>query len=153
MKKQPLTIGKKILAAGCFTERKYLYGCVRDFERKIGYNSGRLKTGFAVLRFDRIPGIEDFSIEGYSTRPTHREMDVSGLDVQKIKALVIKKFEQIGANNLIKIIPVTGHSDDMDLNEQYPMGAGIPQWKLTRPLPMTVIEKINAHYEGLVKFK
>lgn len=151
-----IQVGKPLpfRAKGYITERKYLWGTVAEIEKKIGYHSGRLRTGFFVAHLDRIPNLDEFDLAGYSNVAEHRFASsglTSKIDVNKVKQMALDKMQKIGSKNLIKIFANTRHNASMSNDDQYPPGDGVPQWKLTKEMSMTVIKEVPANSLGLVR--
>jgi hypothetical protein len=130
--------------SGYFTSLNYLQGkTLAEIERLVGYDAGRLKQGAWFATPITLPGINDFDLAGYSQVADHRAKAQYG-DMNKPAnkseqdAFIIKKknamsqWSLIGAQRLVKVIPMTGHSYQMSDDYQYPPGAGIPQWKVKR---------------------
>lgn len=142
------TMGQTIAAKGYISYSNFLWGMVGDFERKIGYHEGRLSKGFFVAHLLRLPLAGEFDLAPYSNRADHKGMSVAGLDVAKVKQLALEKMREVGYRNLLKVFPNTPHDPDMDLDVQYRAGLGIPQWKLTKEVPMLIFKEVPAGFKG-----
>jgi hypothetical protein len=146
-----LFVNQVINAKGYITDSKYLWGTVEDLTVKLGYEPGRLSNGFFVAYLLRKPQINDFETAGYSITPEHRYKDPVELDKDVLKALALNAMSKIGNTGLVKVFPVIKHNSAMDPDKQYPYGkGGIPQWKLTKEIPMHVFKEIKANHKGLV---
>lgn len=154
---EQLKIGKTLNCSGCITERKFLAGSVREFERRLGYKPSRLLNGFHIAHLKRIPKPAEFMIKGYTNVATHnfekQFKNPSNHYVDNLKMMAFKKFELIGATNLIKILPITPHNNYKSDDEQYPPGGGIPQWELIDKLPFTIFQYVEAYHQSLVRLK
>lgn len=51
-------------------------------------------------------------------------------DIDVFKKMALESWENEGPNSLIKIQPTTLHDDTILIDDQYPPGSGIPQWKI-----------------------
>jgi len=145
-----LEVNKVIFAKGYFTESKYLYGTKHDLERKIGYHTTRLEKGFFIAQLLKIPNLNEFELSGYSITPAHKFINPQKLDIQKLKELARNHFLKIGTVNLLKILPISLHNVNMADDIQYPIGLGIPQWKLIQPVAMMIIRKIESNFQGTI---
>ena len=141
-----LEVNKIIFAKRYFTERKFFHGTLHDLDIKIGYHGTRLAKGFFIAQLLKIPDLNEFELWGYSITPAHKYINPKNIDIQKLKAITRNHFLQIGSNNLLKIFQITMHNINMDDDMQYPIGIGIPQWKLVQPVPMKIIKKIKSNF-------
>jgi hypothetical protein len=138
-----MRVGETIHPKGCFTQLKYLAGqSLSEIERRLGYRTGRLAQGAYVLQACELPGPNGFNLLAYSLTPGDRFKTAGSYDPQKASALfgdldhhklrqlALAGWQISGPDSLVKIIPVTPHSD----RETYPSGSGVPQWEMTVPL-------------------
>jgi hypothetical protein len=144
-------LNQHVKKGGFFTEAKFLWGTVRDLEQKIGYHSGRLKNGFFLAYLTRVPELEEFRLGGYSQTQGHKIAGNSDYDNEDLKRLAREKMLSVGNMNLIKIFPNSMHDNTMHDDLQYPVGAGIPQWNLTKELLMFIYKEYPAGYLGTVR--
>lgn len=148
-------VGETIHPKGCFTQLKYIAGqSLSEIERRLGYRTGRLAQGAYVVQACELPGLNEFNLLAYSHIPGNRFKTNSNYDPQKAKAmfgdLEHKKLRQqvranwqiSGPDSLVKIIPVTPHSD----RETYPSGSGVPQWEMTAPLRCRVAAFVEPYH-------
>lgn len=135
---------------GYFTNLKFLWGTVRDFEAKLGYHRGRLENGFFVAHLMQLPKLEEFELAGYSNRPSHLFSMPTDLEIKKLKEIALEEMKRIGFRNLVKIFPDIRHNARLEPDYQYPVGQGIPQWNLITPVPMFIYKKIEANKKGNV---
>lgn len=148
-----LRLHQILSARGYISQAKYLYGTVRDLERKLGYHHGRLDNGFFVAHLLRIPHLNEFETAGYSQVAAHRYAFPGELDPGIVKKLARDKMQEIGHTQLVKIFPNTRHNPSLADDDQYPPGAGIPQWKLTMDVPMRIFFEVDAGYSGVIYIK
>ena len=136
-----------IAVKGCITQEKYIKGkSLPELEHILGFHSGRLKAGAVITALLHIPSNSQFELLGYTQVAGHKINGdtYKGLDVDKLKETVRHDaFTTVGVNRLVKVLPITPHSDFLDNDLQYPPGWGIPQWKLT--------SKLNAKVVAIVK--
>lgn len=114
-------------------ERSLLGQNLREIERRLGYQSGRLRKGAFFMLLLETPTIEDssFELRGYSSVPEHKFKMSSGLDEKKLKEIKVNNWRSKNIQ-LIKVIPIIGHDKNLKNDIQFPPGDGVPQWKLTR---------------------
>lgn len=136
-----------LIVRGCITQEKYIKGrTLPELESILGFHSGRLAKGATVAALLQVPGKSGFELLGYSQVAEHKfnKEALKGLDTDKLKELLLREvFTTVGTNRLVKVIATTEHAKDMNDDDQYPPGWGIPQWKLTSPLPAQVISVVN----------
>lgn len=117
-------------------ERSLLGQNLREIERRLGYQSGRLRKGAFFMLLLETPTIEDssFELRGYSIVPEHKFKMPSGSDEKSEKKIRKNIVDYWRSENiqLIKVIPIISHDDSLDNDIQYRPGDGVPQWKLTR---------------------
>lgn len=136
-------VGETIHPKGCFTQLKFLAGqSLSEIERRLGYRTGRLAQGAYVVQACELPGVNEFNLLAYSHIPGDRFKTNGQYDPKKLNAMsgnadatnlreIARSVWQIsGPDSLVKVIPVTPHSD----RETYPSGSGVPQWEITTPL-------------------
>jgi hypothetical protein len=142
-----LTVHQIILKEGFITDAKFLWGNFAELERRLGFHAGRLRKGFFVAHLLRLPASNEFDLAGYSNTPGHKFVMPGGLAPDKLKEMAQKEMMRIGCRKLVKIFPVTRHRAHM----QYPPGLGIPQWKLTKPLPMRIFQYVDGKSAGFLR--
>jgi hypothetical protein len=120
-----------------------------ELEKCLGYNTGRLAQGWALLALkERVAG-DEFMFAGYShfsggrvgnplqgdARPrVHDDLQsLLGDPTGYAGKFAQENFQLSGSNRIVKIIP-TGDADPaLSDAERYPVGTGVPQWILTVP--------------------
>jgi hypothetical protein len=138
-------LNQQIQVSGCITQEKYIKGKnAAELERILGFKTGRLYAGFAVVVLEQLPNNDQFDLLGYSQVAGHKfGVDaLKGLDVEKLKNMLRQEtFALAGINRLVKILPNIPHQTYIgnDENKQYPPGLGVPQWKLTKEIAAKVI--------------
>ncbi len=176
--RKPLVLGTDVFLNGDITQNRWVGArSARELERSLGYGAGRLSAGWTVLLLKQVLQPEDFKFSGLTIRsggrlglpaespaadkarrPVHDEvMDTigaAGYRDRQLKAL--SEITQKEETRLVKVIPVTPHSDTLKPSEQYPMGGGGLQWTLIRPckflVAMTVDENGIARIPGFAAF-
>lgn len=145
---------------GFFTIQKCLHGrSLQDIERILGLDSGRLAQGAWFATPIQLVHPGDFEFAGYSQVAGHHTISQYGninspankyeMDAHKrIKESLIKEWQTLGENRLIKVIPMTGHSLSMSNDYQYPPGSGIPQWKFINYISCRGICFVNDYPNG-----
>lgn len=126
---------------GCITQEHYIKGrSLSDLEQILGFERGRLQAGIVVAALIQVPNINQFQLLGYSQVAEHKfKGNDKGLDINKLKEMVMKDvFTTIGHKRLVKVIANKPHNAGKDNDVQYPPGQGVPQWKLTTPLPARI---------------
>jgi hypothetical protein len=137
-----------------------------ELERRLGYNSGRLAQGWALLLLKQSVTGGEFEFAGYThlsggrignphlgnSRPRVQDdlqtmlADPSGFATRFAQ----NNFVLSGPNRIVKIIP-TGTADPaLSEPDQYPVGTGIPQWILTREklFLVAVVVPTGRRYSG-----
>src|SRR5206468_328547 len=107
-----------------------------------------LSAGITVVALTELPRLAGFELASYSIVPTHRFKTPDGLDIQKLKAEVMKTWATTGFERLVKVLPTTRHNDSMKPDDQYPNGDGAPQWKLTSPVQGRVVAVVTGYPSG-----
>jgi hypothetical protein len=137
-----MNINEMIEVRGCITQERYIKGrSLPELERLLGFAKGRLDKGIVVATLIQLPNINQFELLGYTQVAEHKfkSIDPTKLDVAKLKKMVLREaFTLVGNKRLVKVIANTPHNAKVDNDTQYPPGQGIPQWKLTSPLPARV---------------
>lgn len=133
---------------GCFTIQRYIQGkSLREIERLLGFNEGRLAKGARFYTPVVIPGINNFEFAGYTQVSTDRIKEVYGdinkrdTEIKKIehdeqKRRVAGNWRVYGAERLIKVAPVISTGE-------YPPGAGVPQWKFIHPITCRLVSFVR----------
>ncbi len=142
-----MTVGDHVTVKGYVTQDKYLLGRdLAQIERILGYRAGRLATGATFVKLDVLPEPSGFELAGYSMTAEHHYLSPTGLDLDKLKAIAITRWSLAGPDRLVKVWPAIAHDPTMQPDEQYPPGAGAPQWRLVQPLAGRVVAEIaTAH--------
>jgi hypothetical protein len=52
---------------------------------------------------------------------------------------------------LVKVKAITPHNNNIQNDEQYPPGQGIPQWKLISGIPARVVAEIYDYPSGIFR--
>lgn len=130
-----------ISVKGCITQEHFIKGkSLSELERLLGFQSGRLANGAVIAVLTQMPTAQQFELLGYSQVAEHRFRGTDGLNVDKLKELVLKEtFTLAGHKRLVKVTANTPHSNLLDNDTQYPPGLGVPQWKLTSRLSARVV--------------
>ena len=146
---------------GFFTTKLWLLGyTLREIEQRMGFDSGRLSLGAWFATPLQLPSPDDFEFAGYSQVAGHHtreqfgdKLNSPGNKTEKQayaiqKRNVINSWQLYGTSQLIKVIPMIGHSLDMSDDYQYPPGTGIPQWKFIKPILCRGIFFLNEYPNG-----
>ncbi len=145
----PLRISK---AKGCFTLDKFIAGrSLREIERNLGFEEGRLAHGGYVVALSQLPGKGEFEVAGYTNVSLHRFQMPGGVDVDVLKRNAMELWELKGGNRLVKVIPTIRHDPRKDPDEQYPHARGVPQWQVTVELPCFVVTTLSGYPDGIYK--
>lgn len=136
----------------------------RALEQSLGYGPGRLAAGWSILVMREKLAPSDFKFAGLTLRSGGRyglpandaaadklrphvydEMlrEYGADHVEKLKAKFLAQAAYQGPNRIVKVLPVTRHSDAIPPNEQYPMGAGGGQWTLMRACSFLVAVQVD----------
>jgi hypothetical protein len=128
------------LLSGYITQEKYIRGrSLAEMESLLGFNMGRLKAGAAVYAFTRIPRADEFELRGYTYLP-----DGGGavgklakdLDLNRLKEILRTQVWSVcGLDRLVKVVSVIDWGG-------YPMGLGVPQWELTKPVDAVLVSNL-----------
>jgi hypothetical protein len=146
-----LTVGDIVDVRGYVTQDKYLIGRdLAEIERLLGFHVGRLALGASFVKPNTLPGREDFELAAYSMTASHRFAMPPNLDLDKLKAIASSRWSLSGGDRLVKVYPAVGHNPTMAADDQYPPGAGVPQWRLIRPCAGTVVAEVQT-MTGLYK--
>lgn len=157
-KNQNMILHETLYLDGFITQEKFIRGrTLGELERILGFHKGRLAKGAKVVTLTLMPKIDDFELRGYSQVAGHHFQNQFGeqmdhLDMQKLKRMAMLTWGLQGPNRLIKILPETRHDQALDSDQQYPPGLGIPQWLLTKKMPMTIIATCTDYPDGRMKW-
>lgn len=151
-----MTIGDVVSRAGFVTRQINLQGqSLREIEVRLGYHAGRLSKGAYFLVALELPQNSGFDLAGYSQVAAHHTNerygnlnDPSNASLDRMKNIASSGWGLTGKDRLVKIVPVVGHDDTMTDDDQYPVGSGIPQWKLTQPIKFLVEDFVVAYPSG-----
>ena len=113
-----------------------------EIERLLGFHAGRLAPGATFVKLDALPGRDGFELAAYSQTAEHHYAPPPNLDPEKLKAIAMSRWSLSGGDRLIKVVAAVGHDRGMEPDDQYPPGAGVPQWKLITPLQGTVVAEV-----------
>jgi hypothetical protein len=153
-------VGQTLLVKGNFTTLGFLDGLSGPtLERTLGFSSGRLSAGFAVVALADGEALrpDEIELKG-STRwsgghigpvgsEVRRELEAilreRTQDVASLKAKVCTFLARRGRNTPAKVIPGTVHAAGMQYPDAEALGVGIrsgvPQFNLVMPKRFTVI--------------
>ncbi len=161
-----LQLGSEAYRQGNVTQNTWVGPrSARNLEASLGFAPGRLAAGWAVLLLKERLGPLDFQFDGITLRSGGREglpantweqdalrprvhdrvMDERGeaayLRMQKWS---LSSIPETGQQRLVKVVPVTPHSDAIAPVRQYPMGGGGLQWRLIRRCRFLVAMTVDA---------
>ena len=136
---------------GCVTQAKYIQGrSLTLVERILGYQLGRLSKGLFVVAANRLPEDEEFDLQGYTQVSSDRFQGTGNLEVNRLKALARANWSLYGPNRLVKVYPSIRHDPNIKSEDQYPPGAGAPQWYITQPIEGKVIYSTDQYKTKLI---
>lgn len=152
--------GTTTIGGGDFTLLKYVATLDRDdLERAVGFERGRLRTGFWIVTLagDEVLNPDDFEL-GASTRwsggviKNNSKGQAIGIEtillgrdqnVIALKEKVSMFFLKRGGNTPAKVLPNLRHTDGMRYPDAEALGpgmrSGVPQFKLLRPKKFVII--------------
>ena len=164
---KPLVLGSLVTMRGDITTNAWVGArSARALEQGLGFGSGRLSAGWWILVLKQKLASPDFKFSGTTLRSggryglpaanSHddklrpridaemlREYGADGVEQLKKKFLARAAYE--GPDRIVKIVPVTSHSNTMAPSEQYPMGGGGGQWTLIRECAFLVAVQVDAN--------
>ncbi|MBI4903099.1 MAG: hypothetical protein HY820_05650 [Acidobacteria bacterium] len=147
-----MKVGDKLSIRGYVTKLKFINGRdLQSIERILGFQAGRFQLGMWVIRLDRLPEAHEFDVASYSMVAEHRHQVPAGLNIARIKQLARESWSLTGGDSLVKIIAVVGHNPALNPDDQYPPGAGAPQWKLIVPIAATVVAEVTRYPSGVLR--
>ncbi|MDO9711330.1 hypothetical protein [Paracraurococcus lichenis] len=144
-------------------------------ERALGFRAGRLGQGWMLLALKEAVQPEEFAFAGYShlsggeaaaatpsgiplkariealSRAASTSADARlGTGHDLAKRQTAESFVLEGANRIVKIVPAMPHMAAIPPDEQYPPGAGLPQWVLLAPKLFVVAAIVGrgSHHSG-----
>jgi hypothetical protein len=160
-----LVLGGTVYLRGDVTQNRWVGArSASELERSVGYGPGRLAKGWWVLLLKQALSPEDFKFSGITLRSGGRlglPAATPALDQQRahvsdqilaqrgaagyqdLQQNALRSITPTGETRLVKIIPVTPHSDTMAPEDQYPMGGGGLQWTLIRPCRFLVAMAVD----------
>jgi hypothetical protein len=139
-----MVVGGKIDVTGFVTQYKYLAGrSLLQIESLLGFHPARLARGASFATLDRLPTLHEFETAGYSQVAGRRHRAPSDLDPVGLRRMAMSAWAMTGPDRLIKVLATTRHDASMSDDAQYPPGEGVPQWKITRPVPVLVVASIR----------
>jgi hypothetical protein len=139
-----VVVGQSIAVKGFVTQYKFLAGRqLASIELLLGFHAGRLSRGAAFATLDRLPMIGEFDTAGYSQVADHRHVAPADLDPEGLRRMAMRAWTLTGPNRLIRVQASTPHDPEMSNDDQYPPGQGVPQWKITSPIPGKVVAVLS----------
>lgn len=164
-----MSIAGIVITRGYFTTLKHVESLnAAELERLVGYETGRLATGFIVVRLcdDQVIRPGDFRLEA-STRwsegivnskdpnkaggNVERLLGARGQDVEKLKEKVAAFFARRGPDTPAKVLPTLRHAAGMkypdgqalepDISGQ-PLRGGVPQFYLEQDRRFIVVQAV-----------
>jgi hypothetical protein len=166
----PMPVGQFTEVYGFITQEKFLRGkSLAELEDLLGFQTGRLAQGAVILALKQLPAPEQFTFGGYTQVADHHFKEQYGDNsilkqpqgendrdyrtrILKIKNNIIKTvWAETGPERLVKVKAVTPHNNNIHLDDQYPPGQGIPQWKLIAGISARVVAEIYDYPSGLFR--
>lgn len=129
------------------------FGNPRAVEQNLGFEKGRLNAGYSILLFKTLPTPEQFIFEGTTLRSggklgvpaatteedaarqsVHQSiLDERGVRIyQQMQTQSLKTTAVSGPKRMVRVVAVTEHDPAKSPEDQYPMGGGQLQWRLTK---------------------
>lgn len=164
---KPLVLGGLVAVKGDITSNNWVAArSARALEQNLGYGTGRLSAGWWILLLKQKLTPDDFKFSGTTLRSGGRyglpaddpeadrarthvyeklQEDYGAAQVEKMKQRFLASAQYQGPERLVKIIPVTPHSDTEAPNRQYPMGGGGGQWTLVKECEFLVAVKVDGN--------
>ncbi len=154
------TVGQTVQCDGNFTLLRYIRALsARDLERSVGFEQGRLDTGFSVVALadDELLAAADFELKASSrwsagvigrhaaTPGQQLEILLSarGQDIAALKEKVSRFFALRGGNTPAKVLPNARHTAAMRYPDAEALGpgirSGVPQFNLPQPRRWVVV--------------
>ena len=166
-----MPIGQSTDVYGFITQEKFLRNkSLAELERLLGFQTGRLAQGAIISYLKQLPSAEQFDFAGYTQvadqhfkeqfgnhsaiqKPDKGESEKDfNARILRIKNNIIQKiWAETGPERLVKVKAVTPHSNNITLDEQYPPGDGVPQWKLKVGIPARVVAEIYDYPSGIFR--
>lgn len=165
MPANPLNLGDYAYLTGDVTQNRWVGArSARTLEQSLGYGAGRLSAGWKVLLLKQKLEAADFQLSGITLRSGGREglpadtvladklrkrvhdqvmAERGPAGYRDLQAWALQHITEKGEDRIVKVVPVTRHSDSMKPSEQYPMGGGGLQWTLTRPCKFLVAMAVD----------
>jgi len=130
-------IGDLVFVSGYITKDKFLVGRpLSQIGRDLGIGANRLTKGATFVKLNRLPMPNGFETAAYSITAEHRYQPQSGLDMNRLKRLAYESWKLGGLERLVKVRPTIRHDPEQGLDLQYPIGTGVPQWKILHESPI-----------------
>jgi hypothetical protein len=142
-----MAIGQTMKVTGYITKDKFLVGRpLFVLEGYLGFHQGRLSRGATFVKLNRFPLEDEFELAAYSITAAHRHVTHTGQDISKLRKMAIASWRLSGPDRLIKVIAAIEHDRNWTNDDQYPPGAGVPQWKIRRDRPIegTIVAELSA---------
>lgn len=162
----PLVLGSEVFRQGNVTQNTWVGPRpAHALEQSLGFEPGRLAAGWAVLVLKEPLGPLDFEFDGITLRSGGREgLPAASWEEDALRPRVhdrvlgeqgepgyrrmqrwsLASIPETGPQRLVKVSPVTPHSQAVAPDRQYPMGGGGLQWKLIRPCRFLVAMTVDA---------
>jgi hypothetical protein len=139
-------------ASGCFTQEKFIAGrSLKDIEKNIGFEEGRLAKGGIVLALTRLPRKGEFRVAGYTNVSLHNFEFPDGLDPNVLEKNAMEQWQLQGLDRLVKVVPTITHDPRKAPDMQYPHARGIPQWDVLVKLPCIVAGNLSNYPDGIYR--
>ncbi|SDB46232.1 hypothetical protein [Belnapia rosea] len=164
--RKPLVLGDLAEAKGDVTQNRWVGArSARALEASLGFHAGRLSDGWWVLLLKERLKPADFDFAGITLRSggrlglpardpaadrarTHVSDQILAergpAGYADLQASALAGVTEKGEDRIVKVIPVTPHSEAMAPADQYPMGGGGLQWTLRRPCSFLVALQVDA---------
>jgi len=168
----PLALGSETYRQGNVTQNTWVGPrSARALERSLGFGLGRLSAGWAVLVLKQKLAPLDFQFDGITLRSGGREglpassweedarrprvhcrvlADRGEASYSAMQKWTLSSIPETGQQRLVKVVPVTPHSDAVPPDRQYRMGGGGLQWRLVCPCRFLVAMTVDAGQIALI---
>jgi hypothetical protein len=147
-----MIIGEHTTVKGYVTTEGFIKGRPLDvIEWFLGFHKGRLANGARFVALTKLPRVEDFDLAAYSMVAGHRFHTPGDVNVPRVKQNAMESWTLTGLKRLIKVEAFTPHNPHMNLDDQYPPGAGVPQWKITKPIAGMVVDIVLDYPSGVFR--
>ena len=141
---------------GYVVPKEFIAGkSLTEIERLVGFKSGRLKNGAAFAQLRSLPPRTDLDYYGSSQTPDHKwEKDRQkiinrGVAVVGHADLSDAAYHYLQpTTKLIKIIALSDPDPLSTLNQNWPRGSGVMQFKLKSPKGAVIVDVISNYPQG-----